>query len=123
MLKSPQRFLLPPDNKHGGKQFHVDVNWEDNVKTNECKVLRFTFPDGTHAFVERQHLMEMMFAIGSYEEQKDLVPQKLTRSRWYETTVGVKATKDIRKGEMINFPIKLSLPDQTDEILGPVWKR
>jgi hypothetical protein len=36
--------------------------------------------------------------------------------------VGVKATKDIHKGEMMNFPIKISLPESYQNVIGEVKK-
>lgn len=102
----------------------IEVNWnlEDN-ETNRCKILRLTYPDGKHAYVKKEHLLSFLFAIGKPEEQRALIPTKITRVRWYETVVGVTAKKDIRKGEKIRFPIKLSLPKIEDEVIGELSKR
>jgi len=59
-----------------------------------------------------------MFAIGNAEEQRKSIPQRISHSRWYDTVVSVKATKDIRKDEKITFPIRISLPAYEEEVLG-----
>ena len=64
--------------------------------------------------------MAILFAIGNEAEQRKMIPQKLTRVKWYETVVSVKATKDIRKGENITFPIKITLPSVEEEVIREV---
>ena len=110
---------------NGGKNdFFLEVNWNpDDETTNECKVLKITFPDKSVAYIKKEHLNAVLFAIGTEVEQRQMIPQKLVKTRWYETVLSVKATKDIRRGENITFPVKLSLPDQTDEIIGNIKKK
>ena len=114
MLTEHEKFILGENEK-----FYAEINWNPlDEDTNNCKVVKFTFPDGKQSYVKKKHLVEMLFAMGSPEEQVKMIPQKLIRTRWYETVVGVKAKRNIGKGEMINFPIKLSLPDREEEIIG-----
>jgi len=102
----------------------VEVNWNtEDKKTNQCKILRFTYPDKTVSYVKRELLNELLFAIGKSSDQMKMVPQKHTRVRWYETVIGVRAKKDIRKNEMINFPLKISLPTVEEEVITEVSKR
>ena len=121
MLLEHEKFLLV--DKNGKYKLFAEINWEpNNQNTNEGKVLKFTCPGGEELYVDRKILNEMLFAIGRPEDQQKLIPQKLTRTRWYETVLSVKATKDIRKGEEIVFPIKLSLPAIEEEVIGEIKK-
>ena len=114
MLTEHEKFILGENEK-----FFAEINWNPSDEdTNNCKVVKFTFPDGKQSYVKKKNLIEILFAMGSPEEQVKMIPQKLIRTRWYETVVGVKAKRNIGKGEMINFPIKLSLPDREEEIIG-----
>ena len=117
MLKTHEKIRVPDINKE--KDFFAEVNWAPKDKrTNECKVIRFSFPNGDSALVLREHLNAILFAIGKEEDQRKLIPQTINRSRHYETVVGVVATKNIQKGEQINFPIKLTLPTFSEEIIA-----
>ena len=118
MITDYEKFKIV-DESGKGKHLLMEVNWApENTETNQCKVLKLTYPNGEQAFVKKEYLNSMMFAIGSPAEQRKMIPQTITRTRWYETTVGVKATKDIRKGEMINFPVKFSMPAVEEEVIG-----
>ena len=121
MIKTYEKFRIV--DLAGKPAVEIEVNWElNNTEMNECKVLKFNYPDGTVSYVKRELLNQLLFAIGTPEEQRKLIPQKLTKVRWYETILGVKATKDIRKGEMINFPIKISLPPIEEEVISELAK-
>ena len=121
MIIGHEKFRLQDLSKT--KDFFAEVNWNpDDKTTNECQVIKFTHPDGSHSFVKQQHLYAMLFAIGNEIQQREMIPQKITKSRWYETVLSIKATKDIRRGESITFPIKITLPDQSDLIIGNTQK-
>lgn len=81
-------------------------------------MIKVTFPNGQEQIIRREHLHAILFAISGPEEQRKLIPETTIKTRWYETVVGVVAKKDIRKGEEIRFPIKLSLPTFEEEIIG-----
>ena len=115
MIQGYERIRVPDLQKTN--DFFVDVNWVKDPKISGCKVLRVTFPNGTQAFVRREHLHAILFAIGTEEQQRELIPQTMQRVKWYETIVSVKARKDIRKGENITFPIKISLPEISQEVI------
>lgn len=102
-LRVPDQNLIHP--------FFIEVNWSKSKKVNECKVLRITFPNGDTAFVKKEHLHAILFALGNAEEQRRMIPQTIQNVRWYETVVSVKAKKDIYKGENITFPLKITLPE------------
>ena len=121
MIKTYEKFRII--DSAGKSAVVIEVNWNPyNPETNECKILKFNYPDGTTSYVKRELLNQFLFAIGTPEMQRKIIPQKLTKVRWYETILGVKATKDIRKGEMINFPIKISLPPIEEEVIGELTK-
>lgn len=124
MINNYERFRLPDENKDS--ELLVDVNWNaKDEKTNGCKILKFILPDGKEVMVKREYLNQVLFAIGNPEDQKKLIPQSMETVHWRETVLGVKATKDIRKGEMINFPIKISFPcTLVREIIGEdAWRK
>jgi hypothetical protein len=122
MIKDHQKFkLIDLNNKPAGI---VEVNWNPkDESTNECKVLKFIYPDGSTSFVERKILNELLFVIGKPEDQRKMIPQTIKRVRWHETVLSVKAHKDIRKGENITFPIKITLPSIEEEVIGELAKQ
>ena len=109
MLTEHDKFKLI--DKSGKNDFFTEVNWNpEDENTNKCQIFKFTFPDGKTAFVERKHLLEIFFACGKPEDQQKMIPQTLETIHHYKTVLGIKATKDVGKGEMINFPVELSVP-------------
>lgn len=121
MLKEHEKWAMADKAKKNN--FFIEVNWNpDDKTTNKSKVLRFTFPDGKTAFIPRQQMQEILFAIGTPKDQQRMIPQKLTKVRWYETVLGIKATKNIAKGQMINVPVKISLPTVEEEIIAELKK-
>lgn len=118
MLDRYEKFRLVDEGKNN--EFFVEVNWDKNQKTSDCKVLKFTFPDGTESYIKREYLNALLFAVGNEEEQQKMIPQTITRVKWYETVVSVKAKNDIKRGELITFPIKLSLPSLQEEAIAEI---
>lgn len=117
MIIGHEKFRIPDENK--SKEMQVEVNWnERDSKTNGCKMLKLIFPNGDESLVKREHFQAIVFALSEPEAQRKMIPQTTTTSRWYETVVGVTATKDVKKGEKIVFPIKLSLPTFEEEVIG-----
>ena len=121
MIKSHEMLMVPDENKE--KPLKIEVNWNPKDKrSNEAKLLRFIYPNGDEAIVRREHFQSILFALGKQEDQKDMIPYTVTSTRWYETTVGVKAMKDIKKGEMVVFPVKFHIPSVTQEVIGDIRK-
>lgn len=117
MIKKHQIFRVPDENKE--KDLLIEVNWSPkDEKTNNCKYLRLIFPDKTISLIKKESLNAILFMIGTEEEQRKMIPQVTRKSRWYETVVSVEATKDIRKGESLTFPIKLTLPTIDEEVIA-----
>lgn len=122
MLKEHEKWLLPDE---GGKnQFFAEVNFNDKEEVKDCKIVRFTFPDGSESHVNIKYLMEILFACGKPEDQQKLIPQTLETIHHYKTTLGIKAAKDISRGEMINFPLELSIPCSAlrEDVIGSLPK-
>lgn len=117
MLKDHEKLKIPDLNKR--HEMVWEVNWNPtDINTNECQVVKVIFPNGDTQMVKREHLMSALFAIGTSEQQRDITPKVVNRSRWYETIVSVVAKSNIRKGEKITFPLKLTLPTVSEEIIA-----
>ena len=116
MIKGYEKLRIPDETKK--HDIIVEVNYNPHDKSvTDCKMIRFTV-GGKASVVKKEHLTAVLFAIGNEEEQRKMIPQIQTRSRWYETVVSVKAKKDIKKGEDLTFPLKLTLPTFSEEIIA-----
>lgn len=113
MLTSHQAFRFA--DKGTGKEFTAEVNWNGN---DNCAKVRFNFPNGDKVVVDRNGLNAMLFAMGNRTEQMKMIPQVETRSRHYETVLGITAKKDIRKGEQIVVPVSIALPTFEEEVIA-----
>ncbi len=119
MITHYEKFRLIDENKEN--EFTAEVNWNPKDKdSNESKLVKFTFPDGRTAIIKREHLLGMLFAISAEDEQRKMIPQKITRVRNYETVLGIKASKDIYKDEMINVRVKIPINLGEDEIISDI---
>ena len=117
MLMEHEKIRIPDIGKE--RDLVLEVNWNPKDKrTNECKVIRLHYPDGSMATVKREYLHAVLFAIGTEEQQRKLIPQTITRVKNYETTLGITASKDIMKGEKINVRVKIPLPAMEQEVIS-----
>lgn len=114
MINGYEKLRIPDENKT--QEVLLEVNW--NAK-DECKFIRISLGDKT-AVIKKEHFLAFLFSIGNEDEQRKMIPQTQTKSRWYETVITVKAKKDIRAGEDLTFPIKLSLPALTTEVVDEI---
>lgn len=102
-------------------EFFIEVNRNPkDPKSNDCQLITFIHPDGSETTVKREHLMSMIFAFGTEDQQKRLIPQKISQVRFLKTVLGIRATKAIAKGEMINIPVDLKLPSIEEEVIGSI---
>lgn len=107
---------MTDENKNN--EFYAEVNWnEKDANSNECKLVKFTFPNGESCLIRRDILMSILWTMGTPEQQRKMIPQTLSKIRWYETVLSVRAKNDIHKGQLITFPVKLSLPPIEEEII------
>lgn len=119
MLKTHEAFRLVDESKQN--ELKLEVNWNPKEeKSNECKLIRFTFPNGETSTIKREHLFSILFACGTDDQQRKSIPQRITKSRSYQTVLGIKATKNIKAGEMINVPVNIPLPDIVEDIIGDI---
>ncbi len=102
------------------EKFIIEANWKvDDPKTNEGKVLKFTFGDKV-AYISRNDLNQILFSIGDPQSQRKLIPQTIIKKKWYETVLGITAQKNIKKGEKIVVKVKIDLPSTEEEIIGEI---
>lgn len=121
MLKTHERAEIK-DLNGKGTGITMEVNWApDDEKSNESKLIRLKVDDKKYV-VRKEEFLSFLWLIGNEDEHRKMIPQKLTKVRWYETVLSVKANKDIRKGEQITFPIKISLPAIEEEVIGEIKK-
>ena len=62
-------------------------------------------------------LRTILFALSNPKEQKEMMPIAMVTQRRYQTMLGVKAQKDIKKGEVVNFKVDIPLPPIEKEIM------
>lgn len=118
MITGYQKFQLPDINADKNS-ITAEVNYSDDPHVKDCQVIRLTLPHGKKMYIKRDHLNQILFAIGKEEDQRKLIPQKLSTVHHRQTVLGIKATKDIKKGEMINFPMEFAVPcDNVKSIIG-----
>jgi hypothetical protein len=118
MISSHESFRFGPP----GNELNFEVNWNTDKDVIHCQKIRVNLPNGEKFVIKRDELNAMLFAMGKPDEQMKMIPQRTQRSKWYETVVSVQATKPIRKGEKITFPIKLALPTIEEEVVAEVKK-
>lgn len=117
MVENHQKFLLGEEGEH---RFFMEVNWEDHERSNHCKLIKVTFPDGKETYVKREHIHSMLFAISNETQQAQIIPYKQETIRNLETMLGITATKNIQKGEKINVRVKIPIPLDKQEKIGVV---
>lgn len=122
MITEHEKFQIFDEMKGRGNNFFMEVNWlgDNDEETNNCKLIKFVFPDGKESLIKKEHLNAILFAIGTKAEQMKMIPQVIRKVKHYETVIGIKAIKDIKKGENIVVPISLSLPSTEEEAIAEV---
>lgn len=85
-----------------GGHIEVEVNFHDNEKIKDSKVLRF-FIDGKQYDIKTKDVRDLLLIVGSTSIAKDLIPVKITHVRKLERMLQYefKASKDYKKGESI----------------------
>lgn len=118
MILQYEAFTLHDEAKEN--DITAEVNWDTtDQKTKDSQVVRMTFPDGKQAFINRDELNFLLFAIGKEEDQRKMIPQKLQPVHHWEKTLQLKAKTDIPKGGDIVVKVHGSIPCLlTKEIIG-----
>lgn len=120
MILTHEIIGVPSLNK---KEIKMEVNWNPNDhETNECKVLKFIFPNKEELFIEKRHFFSLLMIIGSEQEQKKAIPVQITRTRHYATNMFVRLNQDMKKGEILKVPVNITLPAVSEEIVADVIK-
>ena len=116
MITEPEQFRVT--DLSGKNALVIDVNFKpDDESMNECKVLRVTIGD-KESFIAVGDLRAVLFAISAPEQQRKMLPLNMVTQRRYNTMLGVKAERNIKKGEMINFKVDIPLPPMEQEIMN-----
>ena len=98
----------------------LEVNWNPgDENTNECKIIKLTYGNKDF-YIKKEEFFAFLWLIGSSTEHMKMVPQKIRRTKWYETVISVKALKDVKKGDNLTFPIKLTLPTTEEEVIADI---
>lgn len=116
-LKERRKFAMV-DVSGRGNEVIFEVNWNSLVKKKGF--IKITV-NGETAVVSREHLWAILFMFGSAEEQGKMVAPFLKRTQVtkYFKMIGVTASKDIKKGEMLNVPLEFTYnPENHQIILG-----
>lgn len=110
------RKLVVGDVSGRSKDVVFEVNW--NKFSKKRGFIKISIGDKT-AVVDRQQLWGVLFMLGSAAEQEKLVSpfMKQTVVSNYYKVIGVTASKDIRKGEMINIPLSFTLNPETNRVV------
>ena len=120
MITTHEKFRITSEDK---EDIIFEVNWNvKDDKINDCKLLKMILPDGKEYTFKKEFLNSVLFAIGTADEQRKMIPQVIRKTRWYETVISVKAKKDIIKGEDITFPLKITLPSVEEEAIAEIKK-
>lgn len=115
MITDPEKFNVK--DKSGKTDVTFEVNWNPlDEDTNECKVLKIRIGK-EETYIATGDLRTILFAISNPEEQRKAMPIQMVTQRRYQTILGVKADKDIKKGEMVNFKVDIPLPPIDKEIM------
>ena len=112
---SERRKFAMQDVSGRGNEVVFEVNWNSLVKKNGF--IKLTV-NGETAVVSREHLWGILFMFGSAEEQGRMAAPFLKRTQVtkYFKMIGVTASKDIKKGEMLNVPLEFTYNPETHQI-------
>ena len=105
-----------------GQELQVEVNYSKNKKVENCQMVKFHF-DGKEFEVKQSDLVAMMMVIGSVENQKKMLPMKMTRIRKMERllTFEFNAKKAYEKGEVIRIQAPwIDTVPETEEVFAGV---
>ena len=113
---SERRKFAMADVSGRGNEVVFEVNWNSLVKKKGF--IKMTI-NGQEAVVSREHLWAILFMFGSAEEQGRMASPFLKRTQVtkYFKMIGVTASKDIKKGEMLNIPLDFTYNPETHQII------
>jgi hypothetical protein len=103
MIEDHDVLILPTLN---GSDFEVEVNFNEDPKVKECKILRFREKSTGKTFdFKTDDLTTLLLAVGNAQVQKDLLPIKVRKVRRLERLLSgsFKAKKNYARGDTIYF--------------------
>ena len=109
-----------------GDNIEVEINFSDNEKVKDAKILRFKI-DGKQYDIKKDELVSLMMVVGTIDDQKKLMPMKLTNIRKIERllTFEWKTTRSYREGEVIQVkaPWIDEVPNVEEVFAGNIKKK
>jgi len=99
MLKDHRVFNLVSGD---GEKVEIEVNWSNHKDVKDCQRLRFKFGDKELDF-GRDEIVSILMLAGRSEDQKKLIPMKMTNIRKLERLLTFEwvASKSYQKGDKI----------------------
>lgn len=99
-----------------GNEVTLEVNWNSLVKRKGF--IRIAI-EGKEAVVSREHMYALLFIVASAEEQEKMSSPFVTKTnvKKYFKMIGITATQDVKKGELLNVPLEFSLNPNDDSII------
>lgn len=87
---------------YDGSDIEFEVNFSDHAKVRDSQVVRLRYKD-VEIDISQKELVSILMMIGTAENQKKLIPMKLTKIRKMERllTFDWVSSKDYRKGDKI----------------------
>jgi len=106
--------LLIPDSLNSGNDIIADINWNEPSKG---KYIRLTIGDRV-AVVKKDHLMSIIFMLGSLKEQDELLSPfvRNTPVTKFTKMIGITTTKDVKKGQPLNLLLEFTYSPDTKKI-------
>ena len=117
VLTEPRKLVFP-DESGRGNHLKFQINWNKRVKN--CGYLKFFFPDGKECIVKKEYFRSIMMFLANEEEILSQARQKIHTVREIGKIETIRLTRDFKKGEYINIPVKIQVPV---DIQDKVWKR
>lgn len=112
-----RKFAMADVSGRGGEAT-IEVNWNKLVKQKGFVKIKIRDEE---VVLSREHLYAILFIVGSAEEQEKMISPflKKTQVKKYFKMIGITATKNIQKGELLNVPLEFTLnPDTNQVIIG-----
>ena len=118
MIEESQKFDLKDRNKRIVAELLAvpDVTEELGEKQYTLDEVELRIGD-ERARIALGDLRTILFALSSPKQQRDMMPLQMVTQRRYQTVLGVRAEKNIKKGEVVNFKVDIPLPPIEKEIM------
>lgn len=107
MIEEPQKFDVKDLSGNNRCSIYADPKKPESLKIKVGE---------EEAVFSLGDLRTILFALSNNEEQRKMLPLQMVTQRSYKTLLGVKADRDIKKGEMVNFKVDIPLPPIEKEI-------